>query len=399
MKHNNYKTRAGRRARSRLARVLTLLALLLAATGAWAQDDPTYNVRLKAGTKDAANWTITPDEATTTGVPAETAVTLKYGGRMKVKGVTARTYDPLETPLTLEALTARTIMVTTPKVGMKYKKNNGALSTLNSTDDVTIDVQEGDKVEFYGNGTSITSYNGTYIAGGTAEVKVYGNIMSLVNEQNYPTAKELTEQYALCGLFGNNTTLKDASGLLLPATTLADECYGYLFGDCTALTAAPELPATTLAKGCYTSMFKDCTALTAAPKVLPAKTLAAYCCHQMFQGCVKLTKAPELPATTLAPNCYNRMFKDCIELTTSPVLRATMLASSCYAEMFIGCSKLNTVICLATDVSADNCFSCWLYNIPSVGTLYVSADLASDDVPKMLDGSGWAVRVYVAPDD
>ena len=69
-------------------RLLTLLVLLMtAATGAWAQD--TYKVSMKSGVKDATNWTITPTEATTTGVAENTEVTLQYNGRLKVKGVKA----------------------------------------------------------------------------------------------------------------------------------------------------------------------------------------------------------------------------------------------------------------------------------------------------------------------
>ena len=72
-------------------RLLTLLALLLtAATGAWAQEPATtYSVKMKAGTVDADKWTITPTEATTTGIPENTEVTLQYNGRLKVKGVKA----------------------------------------------------------------------------------------------------------------------------------------------------------------------------------------------------------------------------------------------------------------------------------------------------------------------
>ena len=90
MKHNNCKTRSGRRAGSRLASVLTVLALLLCvSTGAWAQTE-TYTVRMKKGTKDADKWTVTPAEATTTGVMKDTPVSLTYGGRLKVKDVAAK---------------------------------------------------------------------------------------------------------------------------------------------------------------------------------------------------------------------------------------------------------------------------------------------------------------------
>lgn len=47
-----------------------------------------YKVTLN-DTKDAANWTITPTEATTTGVSKGTTITVTYTGRLKVKSVTA----------------------------------------------------------------------------------------------------------------------------------------------------------------------------------------------------------------------------------------------------------------------------------------------------------------------
>ena len=79
-----------------------LLALLItAATGAWAQQPATtYSVKMKEGTKDAAKWTITSGQKSTTGDNADgltglskkDAVTLTYGGRLKVKAVNA-THD------------------------------------------------------------------------------------------------------------------------------------------------------------------------------------------------------------------------------------------------------------------------------------------------------------------
>ena len=48
-----------------------------------------YTVKMKEGAVDAENWTITPTEATTTGVAEGTSVTLQYNGRLKVKGVKA----------------------------------------------------------------------------------------------------------------------------------------------------------------------------------------------------------------------------------------------------------------------------------------------------------------------
>jgi hypothetical protein len=260
-------------------KLLSMLVLLAAvATGAMAQT--TYKVTLQEGTEDAENWS----------VPAEAAegatVTATYTGKLKVKSVKAvKKGGALATPLTIEAITAGTISVSSPKEGMQYSKNGGAKTAVTTS----IDVAAGDKVAFYGNGTNITNYEGTRILGNGDgfTCKVYGNIMSLVDETGFATAKTLSANPTFYRLFAQNTMLTDASGLLLPATELASYCYSQMFRDCTSLTAAPELPATELASNCYRSMFMGCTALTTAP-VLLATTLVEYCYYQMFTNCSKL---------------------------------------------------------------------------------------------------------------
>ena len=54
----------------------------------------TYTVTLNDGNVDTQNWTITPAEATTTGVAAGQTVTLKYDGGRKVKSITAKVDMP-----------------------------------------------------------------------------------------------------------------------------------------------------------------------------------------------------------------------------------------------------------------------------------------------------------------
>jgi len=69
-------------------RFFSMLVLLSAVvTGVVAQS--TYKVTLKSGTADAANWTIEPSAATTTGVVAGTQITATYSGTKKVKSVRA----------------------------------------------------------------------------------------------------------------------------------------------------------------------------------------------------------------------------------------------------------------------------------------------------------------------
>ena len=62
-------------------------------------------------------------------------------------------------------------------------------------------------------------------------------------------------------LFEEMSKLTDASNLVLPSTTLADNCYREMFYNCKALTTAPTLPATTLVNYCYWSLFNGCSSL------------------------------------------------------------------------------------------------------------------------------------------
>ena len=269
------------------------------------------------------------------------------------------------TPMTMEATSDGTIVVKNPQSGMQYRLNGGTKTAMTVT--TTIEVKAGDKVQFYGNGETITNYYGTYISGGTATVKMYGNIMSLVDEERYATATSLTENYAFAALFmgsgySENDKLTDASGLLLPATGLTTQCYLGMFCRCTSLTAAP---------------------------ALSAKTLASQCYKEMFAGCTKLTTAPALPAETLAENCYERMFQGCTSLTTAPELTVKTLVSGCYSYMFYGCSSLNAVTCLATSRQSTSTKN-WLSGVAATGMFTKNKNYSwsegADGIP-----SGWTV--------
>ena len=271
--------------------------------------------------------------------------------------------EPKEIPLTVQALTAGNIMVGYPKSGMQYSLNGGEKTTMTGT--TTINVSAGDKVQLYGDGTNITSYLYTMITGGTAQVKVYGNIMSLVDEENFATATTLTASNTFLALFADYKNLTDASGLLLPATTLANSCYYSMFGGCTSLTAAPKLPAETLANHCYEGMFDRCTSLTSAPETLPAETLADYCYYSMFGGCTSLTAAPVLPAEKLTSSCYEKMFK--------------------------GCSNLSSVTCLATVIYYNSTRN-WLDGVAATGTFTKAASMTVWSTGVSGIPSGWTVK-------
>ena len=253
----------------------------------------------------------------------------------------------------------------------------------------------------------------------TKAFNVYGNIMSLVSGDSFSQATSVSS-YAFQWFFYNSTNLISAQNLVLPAITLTERCYAYMFCYCTSLTTAPELPATTLAENCYRDMFANCYSLTTAPElpattlenscyaamfskctslttapVLSATTLVEGCYNNMFISCTNLTTAPALPATTLAYNCYQTMFSGCTSLTTAPVLSATTLVQGCYYQMFYGCTNLNYIKCLATDISAFWCTNNWVSGTSVNGT-FVKAPLMCD---WSRDENGIPANWTVSPDD
>ena len=191
---------------------------------------------------------------------------------------------------------------------------------------------------------------------------------SLTTAPKLPATTLATNCYSF--MFNGCTSLTTAPEL--PATTLAVNCYYGMFINCTSLTAAPDLPATTLNNTCYTYMFSGCTSLTTVPvDLLPATTLVSDCYAYMFSGCTSLTNVPNLPATTLAERCYNRMFYGCTSLTTVPsdLLPATTLANGCYSYMFHSCYKLQNVPELPATTLAETCYNQMFNSCRSLTTL------------------------------
>lgn len=104
-------------------------------------------------------------------------------------------------------------------------------------------------------------------------VNVSGNIMSLLDGQSFSTMTAMPEGTSFHDLFAIDTNsflgIVDASKLVLPATTLQEDCYSEMFYRIYTLEHAPKvLPASHAPTGCYDSMFYDCTSLKSAPAVL-----------------------------------------------------------------------------------------------------------------------------------
>lgn len=211
---------------------------------------------------------------------------------------------------------------------IQYSTNNGEIWS-EASQVVEVNVQNGDKILWKGEMTPLnvsppTSFGGVgYFSASTASFDIEGNIMSLLYGDNFVGQVDLSgRNYAFRNLF-QNTKCVNADNFILPATTLAPNCY-------------------------------EC----------------------MFKGCTYLTTAPQLLATTLSDACYNAMFRDCTSLSTAPSLLSTTLVGGCYWVMFSGCSNLNYIKMLATDISANNCLNNWVDGVAADG-VFIKNDLAT----------------------
>lgn len=267
------------------------------------------------------------------------------------------------------------------------------------------ELDEGDKVLIRGKNEAYGFYCGS--EGETVEncnfwadspCYVYGNTMSLIGGDDFARLRKVKD-YAFARFFSDYDEVLDHSWvmskedeeLLLPATTLAKNCYERMFSGCVGLTAAPKLPAITLVEWCYSAMFSGCEGLTTAPE-LPATTIATLCYHIMFYGCTGLTTAPELPATTLAEECYANMFGGCTSLTAAPELPATTLAAGCYGSMFYGCKNLAYIKAMFTTTPGSSYTNNWVKNVKATGTFVKNSAATWDVTGNNGVPTGWTVK-------
>lgn len=211
--------------------------------------------------------------------------------------------------------------------------------------------------------TSISNYN-YFQNTGTGVVKAGGNIASLLDVS--VDRKVLYHEFTFALLFTGMKNLYGVSELLLPFTTLSNNCF---YG-----------------------MFYNCTSLVNAPQILPAQTLANSCYMMMFYGCVKLNIAPQLPATSMVSRCYMSMFEGCSSLLDAPDLPALNLVDECYARMFNNCRNLKYINASFLIIPSNFELSNWVYNVSSIGVFMKNpnaqwANTASNNgIP-----SGWTV--------
>lgn len=144
---------------------------------------------------------------------------------------------------------------------LQYRKNGGSWTNITSTTSgATISVANGDKIEFKADNTSIGASGYYNYFTGTANFKIKGYLTSILDADNYAEYDTYGADNIFRYLFYNCTTLTDASGLILPAST-RNGCYSRMFQGCTSLVKAPDLPATSIATYAYYHLFDGCSSL------------------------------------------------------------------------------------------------------------------------------------------
>ena len=366
--------------------------------------------------------------------PGSATITVKTvsGGKTASCNVTVKT-NAKNIPLTLEFPEAGHVTLTKEgNPGTVFYSLDGGETKTEAPFDEEINVPADGRISFYRTLENHLSDHNNFTIDCDKECYVYGNVMSLIDPENYATKTEVYGN-SFRNLFYGNENIKShpSKDLILPAetlayncyaymflgckaledaptilaTTLADDCcismfnecsnlktapdllattavyncYHYMFSDCTSLEEAPELPATTLDNSCYDSMFENCTSLKKAP-ALPATTMVEDCYLNMFAGCTSLTVAPELPSTSLYYHCYYGMFEGCTSLKEAPILPATTLAEGCYSEMFMSCTSLEEAPILPATTLAEGCYAEMFMDCTNLSSITcLATDISADD--------------------
>ena len=180
-------------------------------------------------------------------------------------------YDANDHPLTFQAIKAGTITYTAAKAEytVEYKKNNGGWTTYSSA----ISVAVGDVVSFQTAKTTNATYYDLEGDGKASKFVcnsacyIYGNVMSLISKESFSNTTSFIAEKTFFGIFkddknGKNLRSHPYKDLVLPATTLAKQCYREMFSGCTGLTRSAILANAVGADNAYQWMYKGCSNLS-----------------------------------------------------------------------------------------------------------------------------------------
>ena len=249
----------------------------------------------------------------------------------------------LAIPLCLEAIEVGTVIVSNPMgLTIEYSRDNETWTSTSS--DLYLVVNEGDCVYLRGNNAkysrttnlidSSEDWTGMTISS-DGQCYVYGNIMSLIDAENFVDCKTLTETFAFSGLFISATDLvmHPEKALELPATELTRGCYFAMFYG-TTITKAPELPARVVPEEAYVYMFANCSELLSAPDLSSADEFGERSCWMMFYNCSKLAFCPDITVNKIGSYAFSMAFIGCSSLENAPAIECDEIADGGFEQCF-----------------------------------------------------------------
>lgn len=175
-------------------------------------------------------------------------------------------------PLTFEIISGGTITweryagSSSEEKTIQYSLNDGEWISIKSATGgsqmPSITVAAGDKIQFKGANNRYYPSTASNRFRGTALFKAYGNILSMIYDEQFLNYTELSSANtsAFRALFYGNTGIIEANNLIMPQNVVTS-CFRSMFEDCTNLIKAPTLPAAQLAPYCYQYLFANCSNL------------------------------------------------------------------------------------------------------------------------------------------
>ena len=150
------------------------------------------------------------------------------------------------------------------KIEYSTDKRNWNTLTFNTSTPQTINIESGEKLYLRNDSGGFNYYDIAqfYTNINTSQnCVVGGNINTLINYNDVDNASLKGDYGCFYRLFKDAKNITDASNLIIPSTNIVKSYCREMFSGCSSLVNAPELPATTLANKSYNYMFGNCSKL------------------------------------------------------------------------------------------------------------------------------------------
>lgn len=264
--------------------------VLVTSTSPWSASTTDNWITISPSSGDSGITNVTVSVGATS-IQREGTVSFTDGVNTKTLTVSQTVVDYSTKYLTLEILTGGTLSWATSGSNVErtisYSKDNGETWTdlTSSSSGTELPVESGDEILLKGTNSQYGTTRNTmsYFKKSSAYFNAKGNIMSLIGGDDFVNLTTFDNKQYVFHNFFMTSNIVSAKNLVLPVMSVTAHCYRAMFANCAYFEEAPELPATTMQERCYSYMFQN-TLIRKAP-ILPAETLATQCYMGMFEGC------------------------------------------------------------------------------------------------------------------